>query len=96
MKVIGKDILSQFVRKHSDVKNWIGCWLADVEETKWITPNDVKRRYSTASFLEKRVVIFNVKGNSYRLEVRISYQSSVVDVLWAGTHAEYDKRNSKR
>jgi len=52
--------------------------------------------YISASFLAERIVIFNVKGNRYRLEVQVAYNSGLVIVRWAGTHAEYMKRNGEQ
>lgn len=96
MTLIGKPLLHNFIKTHADVKNWINNWIADVEGSIWRTPQDIKNKYSSASFLEKNVVIFNVKGNHYRLETQIAYKTSIVKTLWAGTHVEYDKRNKGR
>ena len=91
MTLVGRDILKKFTDKHPDAISWIDNWVADVEGAKWKSPQDIKRRYSTVSFLPGKTVYFNVKGNSYRLEVIIAYPSEVVMVKWIGTHAEYDK-----
>jgi mRNA interferase HigB len=96
MKILRRDILHQFVTKHADVGNQVATWLAETEDASWQTPNDVKKRYPSASLLKDRVVIFNVKGNNYRLEAQIAYNSQTVLILWIGTHAEYDKRNKER
>ena len=61
---------------------------------RWSTPQDVKESYASASFLADRIVIFNVKGNRYRLGVQVAYNTGVVVVRWAGTHADYTKRYS--
>jgi mRNA interferase HigB len=62
----------------------------------WTTPQDIRRRYASASFLPQGVVIFNVKGNAYRLEATVAYRSGVVVIDWIGTHREYDERNKRR
>lgn len=62
----------------------------------WATPERIKVRYASASFLRGNVVIFNVRGNAYRLEVHVAYRNGIVTVLWAGTHREYDERNRRR
>jgi mRNA interferase HigB len=80
----------------ADARSWIENWLAVAGSAIWRTPSDVKGSYATASFLAGGVVIFNVKGNSYRLESVIDYRIRVVVVAWAGTHAAYDVRNGKR
>jgi len=92
MKIIGKKKLFAFIKKHVDAREWIENWIKDVEGCRWRLPQDVKDRYATASFLADRVVIFNVRGNHYRLETQIAYQVGTVAVKWAGTHAEYTQR----
>jgi len=62
----------------------------------WGAPQEVKDRYASVSFLPGNVVIFNVRGNHYRLEVHVAYRSGLVTVLWIGTHREYDARNRNR
>jgi mRNA interferase HigB len=96
MKIVGRDTLSDFCAKHTDARRWVENWLADAETAKWQSPHEIKDRYSSASFLAGNTVIFNVKGNEYRLEVTCAYRTGVVFVKWIGTHAEYDARNRKR
>ncbi len=96
MKVLGRERLELFCRKYSDARRWVEHWLADVEAGAWATPQEIRNRYASASFLAGGVVIFNVKGNAYRLEVAIAYRTGTVAVEWIGTHGEYDERNRKR
>jgi mRNA interferase HigB len=70
--------------------------LAEIESAAWASPHDVRKRYATASFLKGGLVIFNVKGNAYRLEVSVAYRAGVVAVNWIATHTEYDERNKRR
>jgi mRNA interferase HigB len=96
MKIVGRGVLEVFCSQHTDARRWIEHWLAEVEASTWATPQDIKSRYASASFLAGNRVIFNVKGNQYRLEVTVAYKTAVVVVVWAGTHADYDERNRKR
>lgn len=96
MRVVGRSRLDAFCQRHSDARRWIENWLAEVEAASWRSPNEIKRRYSSVSFLAGNTVIFNVKGNDYRLEVTVAYKTAVVVVNWIGTHAEYGRRNRKR
>lgn len=91
MKLIGRQILDVFVMKHTDAKNWIENWVADVLVAEWSSSHDIKVNYVQASFLANNIVIFNVKGNHYRLVVQVAYNTSVVFIKWIGTHAEYDR-----
>jgi mRNA interferase HigB len=96
MKVLDRERLQRFCRKHNDARRWIENWLADVQTAVWTTPEDIRRRYASASFLPENVVIFNVKGNTYRLEVTVAYRTGVVAIEWIGAHKEYDERNKRR
>ena len=98
MQLVGRHHLDAFAKKHADARKWIGAWITEVSHpnTKWKGPQDIKNRYASASFLANRIVIFNVKTNSYRLEVQISFETETVVVKWVGTHGEYDKRNAAR
>lgn len=93
MKVLGKKVLFLLSERHADCREWIGNWLDDVSASSWRSPQDIKSRYSTASFLANNVVIFNVRGNRYRLETQVAYQTGIVVVKWGGTHAEYTHRH---
>lgn len=93
MVLIGREKLEQFTQKHANARNWIEAWLAEVQSVKWQWPLDIRKRYDRASFLSDNIVIFDVKGSDYRLEVQIAYKTGIVNVKWVGTHAEYDKRH---
>ena len=90
MRVIGKETLEDFKRRHADVRSQVDAWLAEVEEARWDSPNDIKARFASASFLPNHRVVFNLKGNNYRLDVNVSYNTKVVLIKRIGTHAEYD------
>jgi mRNA interferase HigB len=92
MRLVGREKLDGFVAAHADARAWIENWIADVETAQWLTPQAIKTSYASASFLAERVVIFNVRGNRYRLEVQLAYNTGLVIVRWAGTHAQYTKR----
>lgn len=93
MILIGLEKLKQFTQKHASARGWIRNWIADVRGVKWQGPQDIKKRYASASFLSDNVVIFNVKGSDFRLEVQVAYNTGKVILKWAGTHAEYNKRH---
>ena len=92
MKVLGRDKLTKFSQKHADAKSPLDAWFHEAEAAEWDTSHDIKSRYSSASFLADNQVIFNIKGNSYRLVVKVRYQNGLVVIEWVGTHAEYDKK----
>lgn len=93
MKIIGLGKLHTFCQQCPDTKNWINNWLADTKAAQWTSSHDIKNRYASASFLANNVVIFNVRGNNYRLETTIAYRTATVVVTWIGTHADYTRRH---
>jgi len=93
MEVVGREVLEDLKRKHPDVRGQVDSWLAEALEAEWKTPMEVSERYPSASHLENNCVVFNLKGNKYRLLVRLGYNSGVVHVLRAGTHRQYDRWN---
>jgi len=92
MITVGLRTLWEFAEKHSDVRSQISSWIREVEEAVWSTPNDIKARFASASFLAEKTVVFNLKGNKYRLVTKISFKTQHVIVKWIGTHADYSKR----
>ncbi len=94
MLIWGRRLLVKFWEKHTDVKSRLQTWFHWVERADFKKPQDIKNLFSTASFLGDNVVIFNIKGNKYRLEVKVYYKSGKVKVNWVGTHAEYNKRKN--
>lgn len=93
MRIIGLGKLHSFCEDHASCRKWASNWISDLKGSHWKTPQDVKNRYPTASFLPNQVVIFNVKGNEYRLETQIAFNLETIAVLWIGTHAAYSQRH---
>ena len=89
--VLGKDKLVKFWRRHQRAKAHLEAWLREAQAAELQTPQDIKNRYASASFLRGNRVIFNIKGNDYRLLIQIRYQGGIIVVERVGTHAEYDE-----
>ncbi len=91
MKVIGRNQLDDFAAQHADVRSQIDAWICEVEDAEWLTPNDIKARFPSASFLPNSRVVFNLKGKHYRLDTKVNYKNQIMLIKRIGTHAEYDK-----
>ncbi len=97
MIVIGTDVVGIYFARHAGHKgiksalSQYRAWLHVVEHAQWRTPDDVKASHPKASILKGGRVVFNIKGNDYRLVARIQYQAGVVAIRFFGTHAEYDE-----
>lgn len=91
MNVAGKKTLSEFSNHHSDARGQLSAWLKEAEEADWKRSQDIKQRYASASFLADNIVVFNIKGNDYRLVAKIDYRNQKVLIKKIGTHAEYSR-----
>ena len=91
MRVIAKRTLRDFWEKHADCEQQLKSWYNEAEQADWKSPNDIKKDYPSVSILEDNRMVFNIKGNKYRLIVRINYMYGIIWIRFVGTHAEYDK-----
>ncbi len=94
MRVIAKSRLREFWQRFPDAEGPLLAWFREVEKEDWGSPAKVKEKYRSASFVGNRVV-FNIKGNTYRLVVLINYPLRIVFIRFIGTHKEYDAINVK-
>ena len=90
-RVIAKSTLREYWEKHLDAEQYLKTWYDTVKSAKWFSPSDVKQTYVNASILKNGRVVFNIKGNSYRLIVKFNYEKQWAFIRFIGTHAEYDK-----
>ena len=90
-RIFAKSTLRQFWEKHSDTEQYLKTWYDTTMSSIWETPSDVKRTYATASILKENRVVFNIKGNAYRLVVKINYEKQWIFIRFVGTHREYNK-----
>ena len=91
MRIIARRTLREFYAIHADSKSALETWFHEVAAAKWAGPQDIKQRYPSADILPGNRVVFNIKGNTYRLIVKIHYNTGIVFIRFVGTHADYDK-----
>jgi mRNA interferase HigB len=91
MRVIARKTLREFWNNHSDSESVLKAWFWEAQHSQWKSPADIKKKYPHASILPDNRVVFNIKGNTYRLVVKINYDYGQVFIRFLGTHAEYDK-----
>jgi mRNA interferase HigB len=96
LRVISKKILREFWEKHSDSEQQLKSWFQETSNAEWNSPNDIKIEYPSASILSNNRGVFNIKGNKYRLIVRINYDYKMAWIRFVGTHAEYDKIDANK
>ncbi len=90
MKIISVKTLKDYWEKFPQAEQPLKAWHDEVIRADWKTPGDIKAQFRNASILKNRRVVFNIKGNDYRLIVAIAYLRGWVFVKFIGTHKEYD------
>lgn len=90
MRIIARKTLREFWDNHPNAKKPLQAWYADAKQSHWKSPNDIKKIYRNASIVANNRVVFNIKGNSYRLVAAINYDFEIVYIRFVGTHKEYD------
>ena len=90
MQVIAVSTLRAFWERHPDAEQPLKAWYKEATLASWTQPADIKAQYRSASVLKNRRMVFNIKGNDYRLIVAIAYKLQIVYVKFIGTHEEYD------
>lgn len=95
MRVIAKKILREFWEKHNDCEQQLKSWFQEASKAEWKFPNEIKSEYPSASIIGNDRIVFNIKGNTYRLIVKINFDYQMVWIRFIDTHAAYDKVNSK-
>lgn len=91
MKVLNVEKLHSFSRKHNQAKGALDAWYDEVSRQNWETSHDIRNRYNSVDFLGDNRVVFDIRGNNYRLVVQVIYKAGAVIVENVGTHAEYDR-----
>ncbi|MGP8216723.1 MAG: type II toxin-antitoxin system HigB family toxin [Bacteroidia bacterium] len=95
MRIIAKSTLREFWEKHSDAEIPLKTWHKIVEKEEWRNMHDIKKIFGNASIVGENRVVFNIKGNDYRLVVYIIFKVHKVFIRFIGTHKQYDKIDVK-
>jgi len=97
MRVIARRTLREFIAARAGSKDQpalkaaLDAWFDEVRNAKWTSASDLKRSYRTASVVSADRIVFNIKGNDYRLVAAIDFEKGIVWIKWIGTHRDYDR-----
>lgn len=91
MRIIALKALRTFWEQHPDARQALQAWYHDAKAATWRTPADIKNVYRNASFVGSNRVVFNLKGNQYRLVVAVRCDYEIVYIRFIGSHQDYDK-----
>ncbi|MEO7557741.1 MAG: type II toxin-antitoxin system HigB family toxin [Gammaproteobacteria bacterium] len=89
MRIIALSRLREFWERHPQAEIPLRSWYADASRATWKSPSDIKAAYRNASFLAGNRVVFNIKGNDYRLVVAVHYNRGLMFIRFVGTHQQY-------
>lgn len=101
MRIISRRTLREFIAERASRKDQralkaaLDSWFAEVSKAAWTSTADVKRLYATASIVSADRIVFNIKGNDYRLVVAVDFEKAIVWIKWIGTHKDYDRIDVK-
>jgi len=91
LRVLSKKILREFWTKHGDAEQQLKAWFEEVEKGQWDIPEKIVEDFPNARIIPENRVIFNIRGNRYRLIVKVNYKYGMIWIRYIGTHQEYDK-----
>ena len=95
MRIIKYKTLEECWKKHSEVEDALKAWYQEMKHCEFNTPDDIKKRFGSADILRDNRVVFNIKGNHFRLIVKFHYNRQMGYIRFVGTHKEYDKINAE-
>jgi mRNA interferase HigB len=89
-RILAKGTLREFWESYPDSEQYLKTWYETAMKSDWNTPSDVKQSYANASILKDSRIVFNIKGNSYRLIVKFNFEHQIGYIRFIGTHTEYN------
>jgi len=95
MRVVSIKKIKEYYENFPDAEQALKSWLDEARKAVWKTPQDIKDQYANASIIGKNRVVFNIRGNRYRLIVAVAYQLGAIYIKFIGTHSEYDQINAE-
>jgi mRNA interferase HigB len=101
MRIIARRTLREYIESRAGYKDQaalkaaLEAWFDEVRKAKWRSTADVKRLYATASVVTADRIVFNIKGNDYRLVTAVDFEKGIVWIKWIGTHEEYNRIDVK-
>ncbi len=90
-RIFSKSTLKDFWLKNPDSEQYLKTWFDTAMNANWKTPNEVKQTYANASILKDSRIVFNIKGNTYRLVAKFNFEKQWIFIRFIGTHSEYEK-----
>ena len=98
MRIIKEKTLAEYcgLSKYKPAEDSLKAWVFETKYSIWNNSNELKAKYRNASIISSKRVVFNIKGNDYRLIIDVEFKLKIVFIVWFGTHNEYDKIDAKK
>jgi mRNA interferase HigB len=96
MRVFNYSTLKEYWKLYTHSEQQLKLWYTEVLKAEWNNSAELKQQFRTASIINKKRVVFNIKGNDYRLIVDVEFAKKAIFVVWFGTHREYDKIDAEK
>lgn len=90
MRIIAVSQLKNFWERYPESEQSLLAWIDEARKASWSTPSDIKAHFASASILKSRRVVFNIKGNDFRLIVAVAYRFGALYIKFVGPHKQYD------
>lgn len=91
VNIINRKTIIYYTEKHPKAKNQLLAWYNEILKCEFNNLNELKKMYGNASIINEQRIVFNIKGNEYRLVVSFNFRRKACYTIWFGTHKEYDK-----
>ncbi len=95
MRIIATNTLRDFWIRHPKCEQSLKAWLQEAEKANWGSPQQLKSQFASASIITGKRVVFNIKGNKYRLIVDVEFRLKIIFIVWFGSHEDYDLITAK-
>ena len=93
-RIFAKSTLREFWEKFPDSEQYLKTWYDTAMSSNWKSPSDVKQTYASASILKDSRIVFNIKGNTYRLVAKFNFEKQWIFIRFIGSHKDYDRINA--
>ncbi len=91
MRIIAKKTLVQFYTEYPDAKTALEEWYEKTQEAQWENFAQVKQRFNSADYVGNNRIVFNIKGDKYRIVALVLFRIQMVYIRFIGTHNNYNQ-----
>lgn len=91
MRVIAKKTIVSFYTEHADAKTALEEWYEKTEKAEWESFAELKNSFGSADHVGNGRIVFDIKGNRYRLVALVLFRIKMVSIRFVGTHDAFSR-----